>query len=102
MVSVRRSLLPTLLPLLLGCGPGSEKQEFRVQPAAAALDARALVRPYLRGAALTAPDAGPTGAPARPAPAVVVAHRHADGSVTVGCVDTEDGVDALVRAEDRR
>ena len=69
---------------------------------AAAATARALVRPHVARNALAKPvtrDA--SGATVTPGPtAVVLGHRAADGTLRVGCVDSEDGAEALVRQAD--
>ncbi len=72
------------------------------RPAAAAT-ARALVRPLVARNALTAAaHAGRLAVPrSTPGPtAVVLGHRAPDGTLRVGCVDSEDGAEALVRASD--
>jgi len=89
--------------VLSGCGPGATPETV---PEAVAT-ARALVRPHVaRNAALTAPGAGGStqGAAVSPGPtAVVLGHRASDGTLHVGCVDTEDGAESLVRdSEDSR
>ena len=89
----------TVLP---GCGPGAPPETV---PEAVAT-ARALVRPHVARNALTVPAASrsSTGAAATPGPtAVVLGHRASDGTLRVGCVDSEDGAEALVRdSEDSR
>src|SRR5262249_18472328 len=87
------ALGPAVLP---GCGPGAAQESV---PEAVAT-ARALVRPHVARNALTAPGAnGPSGGAAvTPGPtAVVLGHRASDGTLRVGCVDSEDGAEALVR-----
>ena len=88
--------------VLQGCGPGATPE--RVPEAVAT--ARALVRPHVARNALTAPGAGGSsqGAAVTPGPtAVVLVHRASDGTLRVGCVDSEDGAEALVRhSEDSR
>jgi hypothetical protein len=95
----RRALLTLGTWALAACDPGSPVPESR--PAAAAT-ARALVRPLVARNALTAPatrDA--SGSSVRPGPtAVVLGHLAPDGTLRVGCVDSEDGAEALVRAPD--
>jgi len=96
----RRALLTLGTWALAGCGdPGSAAPESR--PAAAAT-ARALVRPLVARNALTAPPAqDASGSAVTPGPtAVVLGHRAPDGTLRVGCVDSEDGAEALVRASD--
>ncbi|HZW90536.1 MAG TPA: hypothetical protein VFF12_15735 [Myxococcaceae bacterium] len=88
--------------VLSGCGPGAVSETV---PEAVAT-ARALVRPHVARNALTVPAAnGSSGGTAvSPGPtSVVLGHRASDGTLRVGCVDTEDGAEALVRdAEDSR
>jgi hypothetical protein len=87
--------------VLPGCGPGTPPETV---PEAAAT-ARALVRPYVARNALTArgPDTAIQGAVTPGPTAVVLGRRTSDGSLHVGCVDSEDGAEALVRdAEDSR
>ena len=89
--------------VLSGCGPGATPETV---PEAVAT-ARALVRPHVAGnAALTAPRTGDSsqGAAVSPGPtAVVLGHLASDGTLRVGCVDSEDGAEALVRdSEDSR
>src|SRR5262245_52720027 len=86
---------------LPGCGPGAPE----TLPSAVA-SARALVRPHVARNALSlsaAPDTA-GGAPVTPGPtAVVLGHLASDGTLRVGCVDSEDGAEALVRdSEDTR
>ncbi|HVP61037.1 MAG TPA: hypothetical protein VMT11_10785 [Myxococcaceae bacterium] len=81
---------------LAGCGPGVV---YESGPAAVAT-ARALVRPHVaRNAALSTQVARDgAGAAVTPGPtAVVLGHVAPDGSLRVGCVDSEDGAEALVR-----
>ncbi len=89
----------TVLP---GCGPGAVQETV---PEAVAT-ARTLVRPHVARNALTTSAAnGPSGGAAvTPGPtAVVLGHRASDGTLRVGCVDSEDGAEALVRdVEDSR
>ena len=97
--SVRALLTLGTWAVAAGCDPGSHVPESR--PAAAAT-ARSLVRPLVSRNALRAPagrDA--SGALVRPGPtAVVLGHRTADGTLRVGCIDSEDGAEALVGASD--
>jgi len=88
---------------LAGCGPGTAAPD---SPAAAAATARAMVRPLLaRSAALTTSTAAtgsPTGTDTTSettsgSTSVILVHRAEDGTLTVGCVGTEDGAEALVR-----
>ena len=96
---VRRShwaLLTLATWVSSGCGPGGPAPESR--PAAAAT-ARALVRPLVAGNALTVanPRDAPSGTAVQPGPtAVVLGHRAEDGTLRVGCVDSEDGAASLV------
>jgi len=86
---------------LPGCGPGTAPETV---PEAVAT-ARALVRPYVARNALTVagPGAAPQGAVTPGPTAVVLGRRASDGSLRVGCVDSEDGAEALVRdSEDSR
>jgi len=80
---------------LPACGPAAEPTSTDV----AAATARALVRPHVARNALSRPvtrDA--SGAAVTPGPtSVVLGYRAADGSLRVGCVDSEDGAEALVR-----
>jgi hypothetical protein len=93
------ALGPALLP---GCGPGAPPETV---PEAVAT-ARALVRPHVARNTLTAPgkEGAPGSAAVTPGPtAVVLGHRASDGTLRVGCVDSEDGAEALVRdSEDSR
>lgn len=88
--------------VLPGCGTGAVQETV---PEAVAT-ARALVRPHVARNALTTPAANESGggAPVSPGPtSVVLGHRASDGTLRVGCVDTEDGAEALVRdSEDSR
>jgi hypothetical protein len=101
-----RAFLPpavtALAALALSCGPGTPPQP----PSVAAATARALVRPYVAGNALLrkAPPPGGAGPRVVPGPtAVVLAHQAEDGTIRVGCVDSEDGAEDLVRSvEDAR
>jgi hypothetical protein len=96
-----RALLALGTSALAGCGPGTAPESV---PAAAAT-ARALVRPHVARNALTTPAPGDaSGSAVTPGPtAVVLGHRAPDGTLRVGCVDSEDGAEALVReAEDAR
>ena len=88
---VRWAFLALGASALPGCGPGTPPPTV---PEAAAT-ARALVRPYVVRGALSTPPPGAsvTGGPT----AVVLGHRASDGTLRVGCVDTEDGAEALVR-----
>jgi hypothetical protein len=100
-----RAFLPpavtALAVLALSCDPGTPPQP----PSVAAATARTLVRPYVAGNALLrkAPTGG-IGPRVVPGPtAVVLAHQMDDGTVRVGCVDSEDGAEDLVRSvEDTR
>jgi hypothetical protein len=77
-----------------GCGPGTVPETV---PEAVAT-ARALVRPHVTRNALTVSAPGGNQGGATPGPtAVVLGHRASDGTLRVGCVDTEDGAEALVR-----
>jgi len=88
--------------LLQGCGSGGAPETV---PEAVAT-ARALVRPYVvqnalivSGAARSSAGSGVTPGPT----AVVLGHRTSDGTLRVGCVDSEDGAEALIRdSEDSR
>ena len=88
--------------VLPGCGPGTPPETV---PEAVAT-ARALVRPHVARNALTVstPAGTSQGAAVVPGPtAVVLGHRASDGTLRVGCVDSEDGAEALVRdSEDSR
>jgi len=95
-----RSAVTVLAALTLGCDPGSPPPA--VSPAAAS--ARALVRPYVARNALRQATPQRGGARVVPGPtAVVLAHEADDGTLRVGCVDSEDGAEDLVRSvEDAR
>jgi len=104
---LRWALLALGTAALPGCGPGGASPGTDVPGPTPASRARALVRPYVARNSLSAP--GTAGAPAgasAPVPgptAVVVGHRTSTGELRVGCVDSEDGAEALVRdAEDTR
>jgi hypothetical protein len=87
--------------LLPGCGPGTAPETV---PEAVAT-ARALVRPHVARNALTVSGGRSSqGTAVTPGPtAVVLGHRASDGTLRVGCVDSEDGAEALVRdSEDSR
>jgi hypothetical protein len=87
--------------VLPGCGPGTAPETV---PEAVAT-ARALVRPYVARNALTVRGpASVTQGAVTPGPtAVVLGRRASDGSLRVGCVDSEDGAEALIRdSEDTR
>jgi hypothetical protein len=85
-----------------GCGPGAAPETV---PEAVAT-ARALVRPHVARNALTvsAPGGNGQGGAVTAGPtAVVLGHRASDGTLRVGCVDSEDGAEALIRdSEDSR
>lgn len=82
-----------------GCGPGTGAPESVPSTAATA---RALVRPHLARNALSTPTVrDASGAAVAPGPtAVVLGHLAPDGTLRVGCVDSEDGAEALVRPPD--
>jgi len=84
---------------ILGCGPGTGAPGSG--PSAAAT-ARALVRPHLARNALSTPTVRDgSGAAVTPGPtAVVLGHLAPDGTLRIGCVDSEDGAEALVRPPD--
>jgi hypothetical protein len=88
--------------VLPGCGPGAAPETV---PEAVAT-ARALVRPHVaRNALIVSGANGTPGAGAvTPGPtSVVLGHRASDGTLRVGCVDSEDGAEAMVRdSEDSR
>ncbi|HZX43958.1 MAG TPA: hypothetical protein VFE93_19120 [Myxococcaceae bacterium] len=87
--------------VLGGCGPGPIPESG---PAPAAT-ARALVRPLVARNALSTPAArDASGSAVTPGPTgVVLGHLAPDGTLRVGCVDSEDGAEALVREpEDTR
>ena len=100
---VCRALLALAASTLAGCGPGAAPESG---PAAVA-NARALVRPFVERNALsmsTSTMRDGQGAPVSPGTmSVVLGHLAPDGTLRVGCVDTEDGAEALVRGatEDR-
>ena len=88
--------------VLPGCGPGAVPElpdgGRGHRPGAGAT-------PTSARNALTAPGAGrPTPGAVTPGPtAVVLGRRASDGTLRVGCVDSEDGAEALVRdSEDSR
>jgi hypothetical protein len=84
---------------LPGCGPGTAPETV---PEAVAT-ARSLVRPYVARNALTVPGPAAQGAVTPGPTAVVLGRRASDGTLRVGCVDSEDGAEALVRdSEDSR
>ena len=93
------ALGPAVLP---GCGSGAAPETV---PEAVAT-ARALVRPHVARNALIVSGTNGTshGTAVTPGPtAVVLGHRASDGTLRVGCVDSEDGAEALVRdSEDSR
>ena len=93
---VRWAVLALGASALPGCGPGAAPQTV---PEAVAT-ARALVRPHVARNALSTPAArgASGGAAVSPGPtSVVLGHRASDGTLRVGCVDSEDGAEALVR-----
>jgi hypothetical protein len=81
--------------LLPGCGSSGAPETVPE----AVTTARALVRPLVARNALSVSAAsGSSGGAVTPGPtAVVLAHRASDGTLRVGCVDSEDGAEALVR-----
>ena len=81
--------------------PATQGPSPAISPAAA--NARALVRPYVARNALRRPIAQ-GGTTVMPGPtAVVLSHQADDGTLRVGCVDSEDGAEDLVRSvEDTR
>jgi hypothetical protein len=89
--------------VLPACGPGAAAPETLPEAIATA---RALVRPHVARNALTTPGAAASsqGGAVTPGPtAVILGHRASDGTLRVGCVDSEDGAEALVRdSEDAR
>ena len=93
------ALGPALLP---GCGPGAAPETV---PEAVA-NARALVRPHVARNALLVSGRNGAAGPGQGSPgptAVILGHRASDGTLRVGCVDSEDGAEALVRdSEDAR
>jgi hypothetical protein len=93
---VRRAVLALGASILPGCSPAAPPATV----GEAVATARALVRPHVARNALSTPvpPAGSGGAAVSPGPtAVVLGHRGSDGSLRVGCVDSEDGAEALVR-----
>ena len=93
---VRWALLALGASVLPGCGPGAPPGPVP-EPVATA---RALVRPHVARNALSTPAArgAPGGTAVTPGPtAVVLGRRASDGTLRVGCVDSEDGAEALVR-----
>ena len=99
MRALLRSAVTVLAALTLSCDPGPPPPA--ISPAAA--NARALVRPYVARNALQRPIAQ-GGTTVMPGPtAVVLSHQADDGTLRVGCVDSEDGAEDLVRSvEDTR
>jgi len=98
---VFRALLALGAVALPGCGPGAAPETV---PEAVAT-ARVLVRPYVARNALTtrAPASDAMGAVTPGPTAVVLGRRANDGTLSVGCVDSEDGAEAMVRdSEDSR
>ena len=95
-----RSTVMVLAAMAVSCDGGTPP--LALSPAAAS--ARALVRPYVARNALRQPAPGPSGRRVVPGPtAVVLAHQADDGALRVGCVDSEDGAEDLVRSvEDAR
>jgi len=95
---VRWALLALGTWALPACGPAAEPTSTD----AAAATARALVRPHVARNALARPvTREASGATVTPGPtAVVLGHRAADGTLRVGCVDSEDGAEGLVRQAD--
>ena len=93
-----RLAVTVLAALALSCDPGPPP------PSPAAASARALVRPFVARNGLRQPT--PQGGAARVVPgptAVILAHQAEDGTLRVGCVDSEDGAEDLVRSvEDAR
>ncbi|HET6981040.1 MAG TPA: hypothetical protein VFI53_02810 [Myxococcaceae bacterium] len=93
-----RALLALAASVLAACGPGAAPESG---PAAVA-SARAMVRPFVARNALSMSTSGMRdgqGAPVTPGTtSVVLGHLGPDGTLRVGCVDTEDGAEALVRA----
>jgi hypothetical protein len=94
-----RPAVTLLAALALSCDPGPPPAAL--SPAAAS--ARALVRPYVaRNALRQATPQGARGVVPGPT-AVLLAHETEDGTLRVGCVDSEDGAEDLVRSvEDTR
>jgi hypothetical protein len=96
---VRWALLALGTSALPACGPGNERPGSSPGAGPSVASARALVRPYVARNGLSAPAGrGGSGAVAPGPTAVVLGHRSADGTLHVGCVDSEDGAEALVRA----
>jgi len=95
-----RSTVMAIAALALSCDGGSPPPT--VSPAV--VSARALVRPYVARNALRQPAPGGSAPRVVPGPtAVVLAHEADDGTLRVGCVDSEDGAEDLVRSvEDAR
>jgi len=96
-----RAFLALGTSALAGCGPGAPP----LSGPEAVATARALVRPHVARNGLTRqafPDS--SGAAVTPGPtSVVLGHLSTDGTLRVGCVDSEDGAEALVRdAENTR
>jgi len=100
-----RAFLPPAVTVLAALALSCDGATPSPPPSVAAANARALVRPYVAGNALLrkAPSGG-AGARVVPGPtAVVLAHQADDGTTRVGCVDSEDGAEDLVRSvEDAR
>ena len=94
---VCRALLALAASILAGCGPGAAPESVPV----AVANARAMVRPFVARNALSVSGSGMRdgqGAPVNPGTtSVVLGHLAPDGTFRVGCVDTEDGAEALVR-----
>ena len=94
---VCRALLALAASALAGCGAGAAPDSG---PAAVA-KARAMVRPFVTRNALsmsTSTMRDGQGTPVSPGTtSVVLGHLGPDGTLHVGCVDTEDGAEALVR-----
>ncbi|HEY1418407.1 MAG TPA: hypothetical protein VGF41_10890 [Myxococcaceae bacterium] len=95
---VCRALLALAASLFAGCGAAAAPESG---PAAVAT-ARAMVRPFVARNALsmsTSTMRDGQGTPVNPGTtSVVLGHLAPDGTLRVGCVDTEDGAEALVRA----
>lgn len=95
---VCRALLALAASLFAGCGAAAAPEGG---PAAVAT-ARAMVRPFVARNALsmsTSTMRDGQGTPVNPGTtSVVLGHLAPDGTLRVGCVDTEDGAEALVRA----
>ena len=98
-----RALVALAASVLTACGPGAAPESG---PAAVA-NARAMVRPFVARDSLSRSASrmrDGQGTPVSPGTtSVVLGHLAPDGTLRVGCVDTEDGAEALVRAgtEDR-